>query len=109
MHYNEDKFRACFLLAGLEYNDIYPIENGYCGNQCCPDKPWFLFATDFGIVKIGWRKKVINIDWSNTSLRTNITTDNVTKGESFVHAWSWSDCVKYLCEIRKQLKRDKQC
>lgn len=42
------------------------IPNGYCSRWCCKHRPWFRVLTRIGWVTIGWRKSVINIDWSET-------------------------------------------
>lgn len=103
-------FKACFLLAGLEYTDVFNIENGYCGNNCCPDKPWFLFRTKYGLIKIGWRKRVIDIDWSDTTLRAKdiLPEDDrwVTSWDCGVHAWGYGKCVEYLTVLRYRLEEN---
>ena len=60
-----------------------------------PD-PWWLVRTSRGLIKIGWRKRVINIDWSDTNLRVIVTPDDVTKSVVMVHAWSEEKAVEYL-------------
>jgi hypothetical protein len=60
-----------------------------------PD-PWWLVRTPAGLVQIGWRKRVINIDWSDTDVRTVVTSDDVTKTETYVHAWSEAKALEYL-------------
>jgi len=58
--------------------------------------PWWLVKTHLGLIEIGWRKRVISINWSDTKVKTIVTTDNVTKDENGVHAYSVEDAVKYL-------------
>lgn len=105
MYLHEKEFRACFLLSSLEYTDVFPIENEYCGIiGCCPDKRWFLFRTAYGLIKIGWRKKVIHIDWKDTGLScTDITKDNVTVNANSIHAWGYGKCVEYLTVLSYKL------
>lgn len=63
----EDHVRAIFLLAGLSVHKLHKLANQYWPDH--PDyaevrreNPWWLVATDAGLVKIGWRKRVISID-----------------------------------------------
>jgi hypothetical protein len=59
-------------------------------------RPAWLVLTSFGLVEIGWRKRVIAIDWRETAVRALLTTDDVTISETHVHAWSEDDAVRYL-------------
>ena len=106
--HNQAKFEAVFLLAGMTHTDVFPIENGYCGNTCCPDKPWFLFRTEFGLIKIGWRKRVIDIDWSDTPYRGRVTDDDVTHEDNYVHAWGYGHAVTYLSNLQDCLRRKRR-
>jgi hypothetical protein len=106
--YNQAEFEAAFLLAGFAYSEVVPIPNGYCSQSCCSDTPWFLFATEFGKIKIGWRKRVINIDWSDTPFRGRITKDDVTRGDDFTHAWGYGKAVTYLQELLGALRRHRR-
>ena len=59
-----DTFTRC--LVDIVYDekpkfDLLP--NGYCNRECCSHKPWFMFHTSDGDIKIGWRKHVISIEW----------------------------------------------
>jgi hypothetical protein len=102
----ETELRALFLLAGIPIVDAWKTENGYHGAVQPDDSaerivyllnhPWWLVMTEIGIVRIGWRKRVIAIDWSSTSLRKEITNDDVTKSDKDVHAWGYSKAVEYL-------------
>lgn len=70
--------------------------------------PWWLVKTKFGLIEVGWRKRVIQIDWRDTGLRCVVTADEVTKDEHLVHAWNRAKAVKYLDELRVKLEREKQ-
>ena len=58
--------------------------------------PAWLVKTSYGLIQIGWRKRVIAIEWSDTPIRTIVTDDNVTKSDTMVHAWSEETALKYL-------------
>lgn len=51
------------------------------------ESPWWLAKTDHGLIEIGWRKRVIHIDWSDTGLESrDLSTDDVTKSNFSIHA-----------------------
>jgi len=81
---------------------VEEIPNGYCHDYCCRHLPWFKVTTPKGIVTIGWRKRVINIDWSlmrNPSAMQLFSQEDVTKGEYLIHAWSYEKAKEYLAKI----------
>jgi len=105
----QDQVKAIFLLANISIKELHKIENGYWPVH--PDyaeirqiNPWWLVVTEFGIIKIGWRKRVINIDWSSTELRKIITEDNVTKWEEGIHAYGYSKAIDYLVTFKLEMK-----
>jgi hypothetical protein len=101
----EDYAKALFLLAGIDVLAMYRLENEYWPDTPAYAKerrenPWWLVKTSFGLIKIGWRKRVISIDWSDTALRLNLTQDDVTKSETYVHAWTYVKALEYLTSLR---------
>lgn len=78
---------------------VKEIPNGYCSRACCEHKKWLSVATKIGMVKIGWRKRVINIDWSETDVRRVISSDDVTKDNTMIHAWGTAKAKEYLAEL----------
>jgi hypothetical protein len=67
------------LIERAEIINLFPspifveeIPNGYCSRYCCAFKPWFVVTTHKGRIKIGWRKRVIHLEW----------TDSVIKGRA---------------------------
>jgi hypothetical protein len=113
----EDKVRAIFLLANIPVQNLVKIENEYWQpnpefNGIRHSSPWWLVAVQYGFIKIGWRKRVINIDWSATPLRIDrnsipayefhkrpITTDEVTEWDSGIHAEGYHKAIEYLTEM----------
>ncbi len=76
------------------------IPNGYCNEYCCKHLPWFVVTTNKGRIKIGWRKSVINIDWSDSIIKEKAETifpnENVTKGDYIIHAWGLEKAKEYI-------------
>jgi hypothetical protein len=100
----EQHARAIFLLADLSVEAMYELPDGYIRER---GSPWWLVQTPYGLIKIGWRKRVIDIDWSGTSVRAIVTEHSVTKEDTMVHAWSYARAVEYLAEWRRLAKRAK--
>lgn len=100
-----DQERAALVaLFGNETVYVEPIPNGYCSLACCEHRPWFIVTTKIGRIKIGWRKRVINIDWSETlapKTATLFPSENVTKGEKSIHAWGYGKAREYIATITK--------
>lgn len=98
---NRDELHALLTLSGIEPVGVEKIRNGYWPahenyNEIRNANPWWLVTLDEGQMTIGRRKKVINIDWSKTKRRGEVTSDDVTKDDVMVHAWNFGDAVKYL-------------
>lgn len=111
-----EKFRQIFEAAGFKDIRISAIENQYCkGDHCAP---WYHVNTENGTILIGWRKRVINIDWSNLAIDEEdrykempnhdlshlFEKENVTKGRTSIHAWGWGKAKEYLARIYEQIK-----
>lgn len=92
-------FSGIFSEVGGAY--LQPIPNQYSPREDAP--PWFFAYTKKGVIKIGERKRVINIDWSQSYIEhdASIFEDNVTKEGSLIHAWGRDKCVEYLKKLLK--------
>ncbi|PCJ18283.1 MAG: hypothetical protein COA96_16825 [SAR86 cluster bacterium] len=106
----EEKLKAILLLAGVEYSGAHRILNGYYGihggnPEYAVNNPWWLISTRHGLIEIGWRKRVISIDWSETAFRGTITKDDVTKSDAMVHAWSYGKAVDYIKSLMYELNK----
>ncbi len=100
----EEQVRALFTLAEIPVQGVYKIENRYWPESYVElrrDNPWWLVKTPAGLVQIGWRKRVISINWSDTAFRQVITEDDVTKDELMVHAWGWAKALEYMTAWRR--------
>lgn len=83
--------------------------------------PWVELKTHMGSIKIGWRKRVINLDWSDIVERklkgalyerrehirnyfdseTLFKDEDVTKGKYYIHAWGHDKLVTYLQTLHR--------
>ncbi|HXC05521.1 MAG TPA: hypothetical protein VNZ86_12255 [Bacteroidia bacterium] len=94
-------------LIGLFQEPVFveEIPNGYCSQWCCKHLPWFRVTTKVGVIVIGWRKRVISIDWSATFPYGTKTADelfpdeDVTKDTRGIHAWSIEKAKQYIDAI----------
>lgn len=90
----EEKLLSCFP------EPIYVEEttNEYGGLT-----PWYLVTTKIGRIKIGWRKRVIQIDWlgSQQTLKADqlFPNENVTKACWMIHAWGYDKAKEYISTI----------
>lgn len=92
-------------LIGLFPEPIHveEIPNGYCSDWCCKHLPWFIVTTTIGRFKIGWRKRVILIEWKDTkgakTSKELFEKEDVTKDERMIHAWTLQDARRYISAI----------
>lgn len=110
----EEKVLALFLLGNFEVESVRKIANQYWSDPTNVD-PWWIVKTEFGTFTIGWRKRVMNIDWTDTELRVGssvdrhgdvlnpITTDEVTTSHTNIHASGYSKAVEYLQVLRHRM------
>jgi len=97
------------ILKLFEGKNIFveEITNGYCSQPCCANLPWFVVTTAIGPVVIGWRKRVINIDWSRTIQKKAAAelfpTEDVTKGEQYIHAWGYEKAKEYVDKLHREV------
>ncbi|NUP08382.1 MAG: hypothetical protein HOW73_20220 [Polyangiaceae bacterium] len=102
--------------AGLEGAFVVPIPTEYDRSG---RRTWALLCTPWGDIKVGWRKRVINIDWSDVVERACaghryearerlrsvfdgtelFKNQETTKEQALVHAWSAAKAAEYLREI----------
>lgn len=104
-----DKFTR--RMVGLLYKDTdYQFEllpNGYWND--CSYIPWFLFHTIDGDIIMGWRKRVIFIEWQENykpfDMNELFGAENVTKwekgGKRGIHAWGEEKAYEYLEKVLK--------
>lgn len=87
-----------FQDAKIKVSDMVAIPSGYHSDDLYFG-PWFVAETEKGKIVIGWRKRVIHIDWSDSTLPYGsifFRDEDVTKGNTMIHAWCADDAVRYL-------------
>jgi len=101
----EKELDGLFALAGIEVIKKWKLPNQYWGPSDETQNPhcWWLVKTPAGLIEIGWRKRVIEINWSDTNVKAVITKDDVTKSETMVHAHTKEKALEYLTELRRQM------
>lgn len=107
----EEEVRALFTLAGISVLAIWERPNQYWPDAYVDlrkNSPWWLVKTEVGMIEIGHRKRVISIDWRDTPIRKEMTTDDVTKTDTIIHAWNRLDALKYLTALSHEINRVKQ-
>lgn len=90
-----DEAKSLFTLAGIPVLAHWELVNGYWGRNDRTGS-WWLLKTPRGLIRIGRRKRVIEIDWTDTDLRKVVTADEVTKDQTSVHAWEMLKAAEYL-------------
>lgn len=109
-----DAAHECFRRAGFVEYSFVEIKNEYCpphldGSECsiCSQLPWLFVHTGLGTFKVGWRKRVISLEWSNTivnrSAESLFPAENTTRWETGIHAWGYNKLEEYLTILRKLL------
>lgn len=89
-------------LSGIKFDKTWEMANNYWPDAYAENRnnsPWLLVRTPRGMIYLGWRKRVIEINWSDTDIRQIITEDDVTKGDYLVHAWGIVKALEYLTKI----------
>lgn len=107
--FTQDECEAICKAVNLEVKNIFKLQNRYWPRHIDywairENSPWFLLDTPFGLIMLGYRKRVMHIDWTNTPLRKIITEDDTTKDATCVHAWDRAKVLEYLLTLVKALK-----
>lgn len=88
---------------------VEEIPNGYCSQYCCAFKPWFVITTSVGRIKIGWRKSVIHLEWTD-SIIEGVAKDifpseeawpgyETTQYDKVIHAHGYEAAKKYIARL----------
>lgn len=104
---HEEKLKALALLAGIEDSQAYCLQNGYWAES---PNPWMLFITDHGHFRMGWRKRVIHIEWTEADAEpiTEESLQYITHGDRFTHAYGYAQALLFLSRVVEQLKKKRE-
>jgi len=91
--------KTTVLFTGFAFF-VEQVPNEYCSDACCVHVPWFVFTTALGKIKVGWRKRVIQIDWSKSNIFVTAAelfpNEDVTKESRMIHAWGYEKAKEYV-------------
>lgn len=98
----EQKFREALKEAGWEIYWLKAVENKY--GSVSYNGPWFEVLTPHGRIRLGWRKRVIDLGFEHPVVDfRNILAEDVNEGvtvaKDYVHCWSYDALKKNLSEI----------
>ncbi len=94
-------FTEIFQHAGFQHVALEEIPNQYWRDKA--EAPWFMVTTEKGFFVIGWRKRVISIEWHDINVPAELFSDqDVTKGFNHIHAWGAPKAIEYLVRIREK-------
>lgn len=101
----KEEFDGILREAGYSDFTLMPCRNEY--GSVAYRGPWYLFSYKGATIRVGWRKRVIEIDWSrveSTELRTMIAKlfadVESTHTNTIVHANNANEATKFLSDIR---------
>jgi hypothetical protein len=106
----KDGATGILTLAGFTVTKMWELMNQYWPRTYLEDvvqNPWWLVRTkeiSSGLVMIGRRKSVFHLDWSDTAIRFIVTADDVTKSDTYVHAWTIAKAVEYMANLHQHVE-----
>ncbi len=109
----EEEARAMFLMIGLPALKVWRLPNQYFKYQegesrettereavYRESRPSWLVKTAAGLIQLNLRKRVVEVDWSDTGLAVKPgEKDDVTKTEFYIHAYTKLKALEYLADI----------
>jgi hypothetical protein len=88
---------------------VEEIPNGYCSQYCCAFKPWFVVTTSRGRIKIGWRKSVIHLEWTDSAIKGDAEAIfpkeeawpgyETTAYDKVIHAHGYDAARRYIARL----------
>lgn len=94
---------ACESLFHDQPIYVEEIPNEYWNDWYGVHRPWFIVTTRIGRFKIGWRKRVMVVDWSATQVKATANKlfplEDVTKDGCLIHAWTIEKARAYITTI----------
>lgn len=100
--FDHEKERSEFLALFPAGCGSVRVENKY--SERSPNR-WYYVYTNVGAIMIGWRARVILIDWTNSvvthSAKELFPEFDTTKIDKSIHMWSLQDAQKVITKLYK--------
>lgn len=120
----EIELRGLFAIAGIHILKTWQLVHAYVPYQPGEEeaytqrnalyrasRPSWLVKTPYGLIELELRKRVVEINWSDTGYDAldvgaghPVTKEDVTKGHHYVHAWDLLKAAEYLTALARELK-----
>lgn len=92
---------ACFPAGTPIY--VEEIPNQYGSDYYYVNKPWLKVTTPKGRITLGWRKRVIELNWEESDIAATthdlFAAEDVTKTNRMIHCWGYDKCREYLAKL----------
>lgn len=92
------------LMAEEIPNEYDPIDEAFM--------PWLLIRTMVGTFRVGWRKRVLVLDWSQTGIRSTarqlFESENVTMDTHMIHCWGYEKATSYLKTLKAAFEKQNE-
>jgi len=93
---DKEALLACFP----ERIYVEEIPNEYSSRYYNRLKPWLIVTTKIGRFKIGWRKRVIHLEWTDTVVAATaeelFPEATTTKFDRVIHASNYEEAKRYI-------------
>lgn len=99
---NITAFKDAFERAEFKVHGIIRTKNQYGSKDYRGD--WFILDTDYGLIRVGWRKRVIEVDYSMIDNQFRPYTKE-TSGLGFEHVYGYEKLTEALIAFRSHLEK----
>lgn len=100
--FDHERERSEFLALFPQGCSAVRVENKYSNRS--PNR-WYYVYTNVGAIMIGWRARVILIDWTNSVIEQNakelFPEFDTTKIDKSIHVWSLQDAQQVITKLYK--------
>ncbi len=94
-----DRREILSIFSGREIF-VEETKNEYVIEMYSKHYPWFIVTTSKGKIKIGWRKRVLLINWDDSIIDETANelflNEDVTKFDKTIHAWGYDKAKEYV-------------
>lgn len=89
---------------------VEEIPNEYSKGYYTRLSPWFIITTKIGRFKVGWRKSVIHLEWTDTLCKVDAEVlflrEMVTKQDRTIHAGNYGALERYVQTVMAAVKEE---